>query len=264
MKRLFAFCFALLLLLTLCACSKKDEVTFHETRSYIKQSTGDINLIEKTYDENWNLLLSYVTLNGKFTSQTEYEYSEDFTVMTTKTTFADHEPDASRIIRTFDDQGQVIKAETYEGDLLISTTEYTYNDSGEKTFIKSTHPEDGIVTTIERFFDDHGNLITYIQDTGYYVGRYEYAYNQKSQRIREEYYRDGILLDYIEFTWEGNVGTGTSCKADGTPLGKQLLEYDDYGNLLRLESQDRLGATRTVSCYEYIGTDGSLSSGIPE
>lgn len=264
MKRLFALLFSILTVLTLGGCAGKEEVEFHESRTYIRQSTGDINLLENTYDENWNLLQSYVTLNGNFSSKTEYEYSDDFTVLTTKTTFASDEPDTSRIVRTFDEKGQVIKAETYEEDLLISTTEYTYNDIGEKTFIKSTHPEDGIVTTTQRIFDDHGNLITYIQDTGYYVGRYEYSYNEKNQRIRQEYYRDDVLLDYEDFIWEGNVGTGTSCKADGTPLGKQLLEYDDYGNLLRHESQDRQGALRTVSCMEYIGTDGTVSSGIPE
>lgn len=264
MKKLFSLIPLFLFVLVLSACGQKEEVTFYETRTYIRQSTGDINLLENTYDENWNLLQSYITLNGNFSSKTEYEYSEEFTVLTTKTTFASDAPDTSKIIRTFDDQGQVIKAETYDGDLLISTTEYTYDDNGEKTFLKTTHPEDGIVTTIQRIFDDHGNLITYIQDTGYYVGRYEYAYNQKNQRVREEYYRDDVLLDYIEFTWEGNIGTGTSYKADGTPLGKRLLEYDDYGNLLRLESQDRLGAARTVSYMEYVGTDGTVSSGIPE
>ena len=48
------------------------------------------------------------------------------------------------------------------------------------------------------------------------------------------------------------------------PPADTIYEYDDYGNLLRLESQDLLGTTLTVSCYEYIGTDGSISSGIPE
>ena len=131
------------------------------------------------------------------------------------------------------------------------------------TYVRSTQPESDIVTTIQRIFDEEGNLVTYIQNTGFYVGRYEYQYNQKNQRVREEYYRDDALLDYIDFTWEGNVGTGTSYQADGTPMGKKLLEYDKYGNLLRLESQDLLGTTLTVNCMEYIGTDGTVSSGIP-
>lgn len=264
MKKLLTFVLSLLLLLTLCSCAEKEEVKFYETKTYIRHNTGDINLLEKTYDENWNLLLSYTTLNGNFASKTEYEYSEDFTVLTTKSTSATYEPDSSRVIRTFDEKGQVIKAETYDDDRHISTTEYTYDDNGETIFIKSTQPESDVVITIQRIFDGKGNLVTYIQDTGYYVGRYEYRYNQKNQRVREEYYRDDVQLDYTEFTWEGNVGTGNSYKADGTPTGKLLMEYDDYGNLLQLESQDLLGTTLTVSCYEYIGTDGSISSGIPE
>ena len=138
------------------------------------------------------------------------------------------------------------------------------NENGEKIFVKSTHPESEVVTTLQRIFDEEGNLVTYIQDTGYYVGRYEYSYNRKNQRIREEYYRNDELIDYTDFVWEGNVGTATAYDADGTPLGKQILEYDDFGNLLRQESQDLLGTTLSLSCSEYIGTDGSISSGIPE
>ena len=264
MKKLLAAVLCCLLALTLFGCAEQEDVKFYESKTYIRQSTGDINLRENTYDENWNLTLSYTTLNGNFTSKVEYEYSDDFTVLTSKRTSAVYGPETSKVIRTFDEKGQVIQAESYDGDQLISTTEYTYDDKGEQTFIKTTYPENSIVITIQRIFDDRGNLITYIQDTGYSVGRYEYAYNEKNQRIREEYYRDDVLLDSIEFTWEGNVGTGTSYKADGTPLGKQLLEYDEYGNLLRLESQDRLGASRTVMCMEYIGTDGRVSGGIPE
>jgi len=263
-KKLLTASLCFLISLTLFGCAKKEEVKFYESKSYVKHNTGDVNLRESTYDENWNLTLSYTTLNGNFASKVEYEYSEDFTVLTSKSTSAIYPPETSKVIRTFDEKGQVIKAESYSGDRHISTTEYTYDDNGEMTFVRSTYPESDVVTTIQRIFDEEGNLVTYIQDTGYYVGRYEYAYNQKNQRIREEYYRDDVQLDSIEFTWEGNVGTGTSCKVDGTPMGKQLLEYDDHGNLLRLESQDLSGTTRSVICYEYIGTDGSISSGIPE
>ena len=180
MKKLLAASLCFLISLTLFGCAEKEEVKFYESKSYIIQSTGDINLRESTYDENWNLLQSCTTLNGNFASMVEYEYSEDFTVMTTKSTSAIYEPDTSKIIRTFDDNAQVIQAETYDGDRHISTAEYTYNDNGEKIFVRSTQPESDIVTTIQRIFDEEGNLITYIQDTGYYVGRYEYAYNKKN------------------------------------------------------------------------------------
>ena len=180
MKKLLVFSLSLLLILTLWGCAEKEEVKFYESKAYTKHSTGDINLRENTYDENLNLMLSYTTLNGNIASKREYEYSEDFTVLTTKSTSAIYEPESSKVIRTFDDKGQVIKAETYDGDRQISTAEYTYNDNGEMTFVRSTYPESDVVTTIQRIFDEDGNLVTYIQNTGYYVGRYEYAYNEKN------------------------------------------------------------------------------------
>ena len=264
MKKLFAFTLALLLLAALAGCAHKEDVKYYEIRTYTKAQTGDITRGESTYDENWNLLLQYMTLNGNFTSKVEYEYSEDYTVLTATSTSATYGTDVSTTVRTFDEKGQVIRAENYDGDRQISTTEYAYDDKGEMVFARSSQPESDVVITIQRTFDDRGNLVTYIQDTGYYVGRYEYSYNKKNQRIREEYYRDDELLDYVDFVWEGNVGTGTSYNADGTPLGKQVLEYDSHGNLLRLEAQDLSGAPKTILCYEYIGTDGSISSGIPD
>ena len=263
MKKCFVFTLSLLLL-ALAGCAQKDDVTYYEKRTYVKAQTGDITRTEYTYDESWNPLLHYVTLNGNFASKVEYEYSEDYTVLTTKSTSAIYEPDTTRVIRTFDDKGQVIRAETYDGDRHISTAEYTYDHNGEKIFMRSTYPDSDMVTTIERIFDDEGNLIRYVQDTGYYVGRYEYSYSKKNQRVREEYYRDDELVSYTDFVWEGNVGTGTHYDADGNPGGKQVLEYDGHGNLLRLEAQDLSGATKSISCYEYIGTDGSISGGIPE
>ena len=264
MKKLTAFFLSCLILTALTGCGQTEQVKYYEKRTYHKAQTGDITRSESTYDENWNLLLHEMTLNGDFTSKTEYAYSEDDTILTTTSTSAGSGTETSTVVRTFDEKGQIIRAETYEGDLLVHTGEYTYDDNGEQTFVKATYPEENAVITVQRFFDDAGNLIRYIQDTGYSVGRYEYGYNQKNQRIREEYYRDDKLLDYIEYVWEGNVGTGTVYDADGTFISQKVLEYDDNGNLLRLESQHPTGITLSVSCYEYIGTDGSISSGIPE
>ena len=264
MKKRITLVLAFWILLTLTGCAQKEEVTYYDKRSYIRSQTGDITRMESTYDENWNLLLQEITLNGNFASKTEYAYSEDNTVMTTTSTDATYGTKTSKAIRTFDEKGQMIKLESYDGDRLVSSSDYTYNEDGEMIFVKTDHLDSNIISTLERIFDDSGNLITYITDTGYYVGRYEYSYNKNNQRIREEYYRDDELLDYTEYVWEGNVGTGSSYNADGTLVGKIILEYDDFGNLLRLESQHPKGITLSVSCYEYIGTDGSISSGIPE
>ena len=260
-KKIIVF---LLVLVYLSGCSQKDPIKYYETRTYMESSSGDINRSENTYDENWNLLQQYRTLNGNFASQVEYTYSEDFTILTTTSTSAIYASETSKVIRTFDDKGQVIRSESYDGDRLVGISEITYDENGEKIYIKSTQPDSDTVITLERIFDDRGNLVRYIQDTGYYVSRYEYTYNKQDHRIREEYYWNEELRDYITFTWEGNVATGESFTADGTPTGIQILEYDDAGNLLCLEARDLLGTRLSYSCYEYVGTDGSVSSGIPE
>lgn len=264
MKKCFVFFLTSLIAASLFGCAKQETVQYYETKTYSESSTGDITRSENTYDENWNLLLQYRTLNGQFASQVEYEYTEDDTVLTTRTTSAIYAPETSRIIRTFDNKGQIISSESYDGDRLVGISEITYDENGEKIFIKSTHPESNTVTTLQRLFDDRGNLIRYIQDTGYYISRYEYTYDKNDHRIREEYYWNDELRDYITYTWEGNTGTGTSYHADGTPTGIRILEYDDAGNLLRLESRDLLGSRLSLSCSEFVGTDGSISSGIPE
>ena len=175
MKRLFAYILTILIMLTLGGCAEKEEVKFYETKTYVKQSTGDINLLEKTYDENWNLLLSYITLNGNFASKVEYEYSEDFTVLTTKSTSAIYEPDTSKVIRTFDEKGQVIKAETYDGEQLMSTTEYTY-DEKDRCIREARYAGDG---TLELY--------------------HEYVYDEKTRtKTRTCYYADGTADNHSD------------------------------------------------------------------
>ena len=264
MKKCLALNLVIVLICLLSGCAEKEEVKYYETRTYSESSTGDITRSENTYDENWNLLLQYRTLNDQFASQVEYEYSDDYTVLTTKATSAIYEPETSRVIRDFDEKGQIIRSESYDGDRLVGISEIAYNENGEKIFIKSTQPDSDTVITLERIFDDRGNLVRYIQDTGYYVSRYEYTYDKNNHRIREEYYWNDELREYIAYTWEGNVGTGKSFHADGTPIGIQILEYDDAGNLLRLEARDLRDTRLVLSCSEFVGTDGSISSGIPE
>ena len=46
-------------------------------------------------------------------------------------------------------------------------------------------------------------------------------------------------------------------------LGKNIYIFDDFGNSLVEETYDSMNVLDTRYCYEYKGTDGSISSGIP-
>ena len=144
MKKILTIALSFLLLAGLAGCRQKEDVKYYEKRSYRKAQTGDITRTESTYDENWNLLLHYMTLNGSFTSKTEYEYSEDDTVLTTTSTSATYGTETSTVVRTFDEKGQIIKGESYDGDRLVGSSEYTYNEDGEMIFVTSTYPDSAV------------------------------------------------------------------------------------------------------------------------
>ncbi len=264
MKKLLLLSLALLMAGSLLGCGKKDEVEYYITKTLIEQKTGDITLREHTYDEKWNPLSAYLTLNGNFSSKTEYSYSEDYTVVTQNSTSAIYEPDTTTIVRTFDDKGLVITAETYDEDRHIATAVNTYDDAGHLILSEQTAPNSDMIITVERIYDKNGNLVTLRQDTGYSTSRQEYTYDRQNRQIREEYYLNEELTNYCELVWNENTAQGVNYSADGTPGSKMLLVYDDAGNLLVNEIMDVNGNLQSRTYNEYTGTDGSISSGIPE
>lgn len=265
MKRFLIRLFSLALIFSMSGCKQeKEDVTYYISRTMILQQTGDINVREHAYDSHWNPISATITLNGNFSSKTEYSYSEDFTVVTQKFTSAIYEPDSTTIVRTFDEKGQVITAETYDGDRHISTAVNTYDNAGNVTFTVQTFPDSDLVTTIENTYDDGGNLITRQIDTGYYVTRIEYRYDPQNRCIREENYQNNELTAYCEYEWKGNTAQGANYSADGTPGFNIMLVRDDSGNTLVSEIRDVSGNLQTCTYNEYIGTDGSISSGIPK
>ena len=265
MKRFLIWLLSLALIFSMIGCSQeKEDVTYYISRTMIVQQTGDINVREHTYDERWNPLTATITLNGNFSSKTEYSYSEDFTVVTQNSTSAIYEPDSTTIVRTFDDKGQVITAETYDGDRHVSTVENTYDDAGNLLLSVQRSPDSDMIITMERNFDRNGNLLMQKTDTGYSTSRQEYIYDHQSRRIREEYYLNDVLNAYSEFHWTGNTAQGTNYSPEGIPGITMMLIYDDFGNVLVNEIRDANGNLQSCTYNEYIGTDGSFSSGIPK
>ena len=254
----------LLSLLLLTGCSQKEDVTYYISKSVIQQKTGDINVRAHTYDEHWNPLSATITVNGNFSSKTEYTYSEDFSVVTQNSVSAIYEPDTTTTIRTFDGQGLVITAEIYDADRLISTAVNTYDDGGNLIKSVQTAPDSSVAITITRRYDRKGNLLTLQTDTGYAITRQEYTYDQHGHRIREEYYQNDVLNAYSDFQWKGNTAYGTNCSADGTPGFTMMLVYDDAGNVLVNEIKDVNGNLQSRTYNEYVGSDGSISSGLPK
>lgn len=263
MKRILAIFLPLLLLLSLTACGAKEDVEYYVTRRYVQQPTGDINLMEYTYDDQWNILSTNIQLNGEFASAAEYTYSEDYTVVTMRTTSAIYDSATTEVHRTFDEDGNIIKALAYDNGELTTTAEYFYDEQGREVKVVNTAAT-GYVNTVEHIYDENGNLLTYIANTGYTVTRQEFTYDDQNRRISAEYYQNDQLTNRINYTYENNVQKGLYYDAAGTELRTTLAAFDEAGNLLTEEVYDILGTLQSRTCYAYIGTDGSTSSGIPE
>jgi len=263
MKKLLAVFLFLLLILSLAGCAEKNAVEYYVTERYILQPNGDIHLTDYTYDENWNLHASTFSLNGELVYDVQYAYSEDLTVVTMTTHVANYDSDTTEVHRTFDENGNVLKALAYADGELTTETEYTYDADGREIKTVGTDSS-GYVNTVERIFDKNGNLVTYLADNGISLSRQEFSYDQQNRRIGAEYYQNDQLTDRIEYTYENGVQKGIHYDASGKQQRTIFVTFDDAGNPLTEETFDLPGTLLSRTCYAYLGTDGSVSSGIPE
>lgn len=264
MKKTLALVTALLLLFLLAACSQKDDVQYFLSKRQITHETGDVNLTTFLYDENRNILSSETLLNGVFASRVDYTYSEDGTVVTQDFTSATSEPSSSEIHSTYDENGKVTSASSYSNGRLIGTTYYTYDEHGREIKLESFDPDGKPLVTITHAYDQNGNLLSTSNHYGTYVSQTDHTYDSKGHRLTTETRINDQLNFRVEYIWNKNMCYGTVYSPEGTPMSKTLTVQDDHGNILLEESYDVLGTFTGRTCYEYIGTNGKISSGFPE
>ena len=268
MKRIFSFLLTLLLAFGLCACSageaaQQKKVEYYILDRYVVQSTGDVNLSHYDYDEDWDLLKTETLLNGNFASAVDYTYSEDKSHVTMDYSSAVYEPHSTEVRREFDAEGRVIRDESHENGALVSTSEYVY-DAEDRVIKTITSYPDGPTVSMERSYDEKGNLLCQSTDTGYATSRQEYSYDGKGRLTSERYYQKDVLQSYVEYTNEGNTRYGTVCDEDGNVQSKLTEVLDEAGNVLESERRDAAGDLVSRSCFVYAGSDGSVSGELPE
>ena len=131
----------------------------------------------------------------------------------------------------YDEQGRPLGKEIYTGELLISSTQYTW---------------------------DNGNQVGLSDTNGTQEQRTAWFYNEAGQKVREELYQNGVLVNYsqitptedgrplsqdvyladgtlystVHFIYDGLNCTATTTLTDGTLEQRTTYTYDEYGNLL--------------------------------
>ena len=240
-----------------------DQVSYQVTKRYIEHNTGDINIHEYTYNEEGKLLSTKLYLNDTFQSSVEYNYDKDSNIVTITNTSSNSEITVTDVQQEFNSAGQLIKESSYSDGTFAGSTEYFYDDEGRQTKMVTKHANSDMVITVFYEYDKSGNQILYGIDTGYYISKKEHFYNEENKVYRTDNYRNDELIYRTEYHWEENTRYGEVYDGKEQLLGKNIYIFDDFGNSLVEETYNSMNVLDARICYEYIGTDGSVSSGIP-
>ena len=273
MKKILSFVLSSILMIGLVGCNADtnkessndivDQVSYQVTKRYIEHNTGDINIADYTYNEEGKLLSTKLYLNDKFQSSVEYDYNKDSNIVTIINISSNSEITVTEVQQEFDDAGQLIKESSYSDGTFAGSTEYFYDNEGRQTKMVTKHANSDMIITVFYEYDKSGNQILYGIDTGFYVSKKEHFYNEENKIYRTDDYRNDELINRTEYHWEENTRYGEVYDGKEQLLGKNIYIFDDFGNSLVEETYDSMNVLDTRYCYEYKGTDGSISSGIP-
>lgn len=263
MKRLLAILLCFVCIVCLTACSEKEQQPeFHISKRQLEHNTGDINLTITEYDDKWQIVSAKSYLNGEISSELEYSYNEDSSLVTVKTSSRLYGESVSEYRQEFDGEGRLSKSSSYNEGELVGSTEYSYDAEGRGTELVSRDPNGEIYSKLKYEYDKKGNLISYTVETSGYTLKQEHSYDKDGHIISTKSYRNDILESRAEYSWEDNVRHGSSYDAEDKLTGTSHALHDDFGNVLLEDSYDKLGTQQLITRYEYIGTDGSISSSI--
>lgn len=250
MKKYFPALLALVVLLSGCA---KDTPAPTDTSSVTDSATSDIPMTKTVYIRTCHTLTS-----GDSLTRTDYLLDENDLVSQvviytndTETMRYDVECDENgnyirwigeHITSTFhyDAEGRPLGKSIYTGEVLISSTEYTW---------------------------ENGNQVGVSDSNGTQEQRTAWFYNESGQKVREELYQNGVLVNYsqitsgedgrpvsqdvyladgtlystVSYVYDGLSCTATTTLTDGTVEQKTAYTYDEYGNLLSTTVYDGAG-----------------------
>lgn len=140
----------------------------------------------------------------------------------------------------YDEDGRPLGKRVYAGQVEISSTEYTW---------------------------EGGNQVGVVDVNGPQEQRTAWFYNESGQKVREELYQNGVLIQYSKITsngdgrpasqdvymadgtlhstvsyhYEGLNCTATTTSSDGTVEQRTAYIYDEHGNLLTATVYDGEG-----------------------
>lgn len=186
-----------------------------------------------TYDETGNLLMLSRFPAGGYC--TEYKYGDDGKLV--ETTYFPNDEKGDRVTYEYDSAGNVIKEITFDNEEKeVSRIVRTYDDNGN--LLKAEHILPGLNILEEYSYDSQNRVV----QMAYYqceivdgqeieiANDYLYEYGENDSY---KLYANGVLEREERFDEEKRPIEAVTY-ADGVEVYKQLRQYDDDGNLIQM------------------------------
>lgn len=250
------------LLLVGCGTESTEDVKYYKTETihtfFGAGTTREVN----EYDEEWNLIHTTTYQDGAEVSQVDYEYTETGYRMVG---IQNGIEETLEFILTKDAQGNLLRTEQYLNGELYNASDCTYDENGNLLTQESSIPMANMTVRLEMEYDEKGNRIKTVQDNGYDIGTTTYTYDADGNLLTETYHTktgDSTSVTEYGYSDDGLIQTALIYESDGSYSGKRITTYDKAGNMLLQEVYDANEELMTTTACSYVGTDGTISSGI--
>lgn len=220
--------------------------TVYVHKSITRTQGGTTGRTDYLYNEE-NLLTDVIISDGEGTELQHYLVSCDENGNPVEWSTST----GSTVTYTYDIQGRTLRTDTYTGDTLMTSTEYTW--SGElrvSVTVKTPSQEQ----RTEYTYDDKGNLTRQDRYSAGMLSSYGlFTLNEEGKpALCSTFDPEGNPVGEITYEYEDSTEKRITVDAHGTVLQTQILTYDDHGNLLKSDLVDYGGAVVSSEVHEWI------------
>lgn len=260
MKRLL--CLLLVLGLLLVGCGKEEPIVQEETEPVITTKTVYVHRsINRTtsrtdylYNEE-NLLTEVIMSDGEGKELQRYLVTCDENGNPIEWASA-----ADNLVTyTYDTQGRTLRTETYVGETLMTSTEYTWSGNLRVSAIVKTATQE---QRTEYAYDEKGGMTRQDLYVGGALSGYGlYTLNEEGKVVLcQTFDPQGNPLTEVTYEYQGNTETRITKDLQGQVQQTQVLTYDEHGNLLQNDLMDGSGALLSSEVHEWMPVEVPLES----
>lgn len=251
MKKSFAMILAMILILSISACSAETDKAENPYRlqSYTGETyrNGEVTYtfrVEYFYDGHGWLSQAVHSDNQEKVTTTHYTYDEYGNLLSMTDIRTDGTQAVMESTLTLDEEHRVIRSEEYWDGDFIAVWEYAYDKNGNQTMLNinrigALEGEDWISYT-NMTYDRDGNMIREdvrwepTGDSNYIL----YTYKDNKLVKSTTYTLTDALKSHTDYTYDetGLIQTAVTYDASGTATWKNITTSDEYGNVLEEKS----------------------------